>query len=115
MKQYYEAHVTMEGDPKLIRPLVEALSWKFSCIDGDINLGDGVKCYATRQFNATKNSPEGMVAILNAVADTLATNVKVLRRKVELVIYDDRSSTVRCDGACYECHVDAEPEEGVVS
>ncbi len=103
MKNYYEAHITMEGDPQKLRPVVESVGWKFSCIEGDINLGDGVKCYATRQFNA-RVGDERIVQILNGTADGLASVAKVLRRKVELVIYDDRSSLVRpCDGACPEC------------
>lgn len=106
-KSYYEAHVTMTGDRDRLRHLTKALSWKFSAIDGDINLGDGVKMYATRQFNA-RLGDEAVVAELNEIADTLeAGGAAVLRRKVERVIYDDRSSLVKpCDGGCIECHLD---------
>lgn len=106
-KSYYEAHVTILADPDIAKPIIESLKWKFSAIDGDINFGDGVKCYATRQFNA-KISQEEMVKTLHNVADEIEANgLNVIRRKVELVIYDDRSSLVRpCSGGCIECHID---------
>lgn len=106
MKQsYYEAHVTMLGDPAALRPLVEKIKWKFSCIDGDINLGDGVKCYATRQFNKRLGDHGATRELLAAALYLLRAGAVVLRRKVETVIYDDRTETVRalCDGGCLEC------------
>ncbi len=103
---YFECHVTVEGDPVQIRPHVEAVKWKFSAIDGDINLGDGIKCYATRQFNRRLETRE-VEENLFAMAEILVkAGFKVLRRKVEMVIFDDRSSTVRCTGGCVECHLD---------
>ncbi len=100
MKKYFEAHVTMIGDAAMIRPLVEATKWKFSAIDGDINLGEGVKCYATRQFNL-KIGESKALTILHETADSLVMkNVNVIRRKIEIVIYDDRQGV--CTGACPE-------------
>jgi hypothetical protein len=112
-KTYYEAHVTMLGQPNDLAPIVRETGWRFSAIDGDANLGDGVKCYATRQFNSRIPQDE-MVRILHATADDLVEKgAQVLRRKVEIVIYDDRSALVRpCSGGCVECHADDLPEYG---
>lgn len=110
MTSYYETHITIEAlpfDKSRIKRLVELIGWKFSAIEGDIVLGDGVKYYATMHFNA--RLPENdVVKMLTDAADYLtAKMVKVVRRKVEKVIYDDRSSKVKpCDGACVECHLD---------
>ena len=102
MKEYWEAHVTMLGEPAKIKPLVEECLWKFSCIDGDINLGDGVKCYATRQYRGDL-SKEHIAFLLQVMAEHLSLDgIKILRRKVERVVYDDRTKGV-CDGGCHEC------------
>ncbi len=103
-KQYYECHITMLGDSVVLKALVKThTNWKFSAIDGDPTLGAGIKCYATRHFNA-KFPDETVLKFLHETADILeAAGANVIRRKVERVLYDDRSSTVRlgsCNGAC---------------
>jgi hypothetical protein len=107
-KSYYECHITLEGDPSIIKPIVEDdLRWKFSAIDGDIVLGSGVKCYATKHYN-TKIPEKDIMYLLFLAAEHLEFfKIKVLRRKIEKVIFDDRSSKVKpCDGGCIECHLD---------
>lgn len=105
MKNYYEAHVTFLGERERAKRLVEHIGWKFSAIDGDSNLGEGVKLYATTQLNSKKLSQQQAVDRLVQAAGALEREgFSVLRRKVELVIFDDRSSLVRpCDGMCPEC------------
>lgn len=107
-KTYYEAHVTFRSgddfrsEPRLQR-IVEGRKWKFSAISGDANLGPGRKLYATRQF-PTRVGTERVIRELHCVADALAqAGAEVLRRKVEEVIFDDRSEKVQCLGGCQEC------------
>lgn len=103
MKEYYEAHITMLGDKDKIRPIVEKVGWKFSCIDGDPVLGEGIKCYATTFFN-TRIGKDNALANLDIAANLIEEhNIEITRRKIELVIYDTKSSKVDCDGACTEC------------
>src|SRR5690348_2491124 len=103
---YYECHVTLLGDPSTIKPCVERLRWRFSCIDGDPVLGDGIKCYATRHFHV-RHGHSGVQAQLFAAAEQLqAWGLSVVRRKVELVVFDSRSVKVQCTGGCPECHLD---------
>ncbi len=96
MKDYYECHVTIESkDPIYTELQVNSLGWKYSSIDGDPVLGKGVKCYATKQFNATKNKLEEVIAFVHFAADSIdGETSKVLRRKVELVVYDDRAPRI---------------------
>lgn len=103
---YYECRITMEGSREFLEPLVRETGWKFSAIDGDPTLGYGVKCYATMHYNAKRSEFE-VLGLLNKTADRLiADGAYVIRRKVERVIHDDKSSTVRCDGLCPECHIE---------
>lgn len=108
-KQYYECHVTMDGDKELCEIACNDIGWKFSAIDGDPVLGKGVKCYATKHFNY-KLEEEVVLEILKQAAEEIhLMGIKVTRRKVERVLFDDRSSAVKldaCNGACPECHLD---------
>lgn len=105
--RYYELHITMDGDRDNARRATDAVGWKFSAIDGDIVLGAGTKMYATHHLNP-RLSPEDAKRQLIDVAHYIEhRGVTVLRRKVELVIFDDRSSKVdACTGGCVECHLD---------
>tara|TARA_R110002096_G_scaffold192856_3_gene374602 strand:- start:312 stop:614 length:303 start_codon:yes stop_codon:yes gene_type:complete len=92
MKQYYECHVTfmasVEDDSCRMGPAL--MGWKFSQIDGDPVLGAGVKSYFTRQFK--ESIPlDSVRAEVDQVAEVLIVEgYEVLRRKVELVVYDSK-------------------------
>lgn len=90
MKQYYECHITMVGDSEKIKKETENGGWKFSRIEGDPTLGDGVKCYATKHYNK-KYHPEHITKALELTASQIAwlTDAKILRTKIELVVYDN--------------------------
>ena len=82
----------MEGDPNRIESTLENTSWKFSKIDGDPKLGRGVKCYATKQYNM-KISQEFIVSAMNTISTAIqgATGCVILRKKIELVVFDERN------------------------
>lgn len=94
MKQYYECHVTFlaNGNGGLLQAqkVVQVMGWTFSKIDGDILYGGGIKCYATHHFNKRVKLPVVQLCV-EEVGDVLADGgFKVLREKIELVIYDKR-------------------------
>lgn len=102
---YYECHVTFLPAPTTKQHIIEHLEdrgWRFSAIDGDIVEGAGVKWYATRHYNIDMPH-EAVMQRLFALADWLtAAGVEVTRRKIEHVIYDDRSNKI-CPPSCVEC------------
>lgn len=106
MTSYYECHVTLIcGCPfssDELKKKIEAYGWRFSRIDGDIVEGDGVKCYATRHFKSYLPVSTVVNAVISLAALLSACGYTVTRRKVEHVIYDDRSSKV-CPEDCIEC------------
>lgn len=94
MVQYYECHITLDGDREQLQSDVEAINWKFSAIDGDPVLGAGVKCYATKHYNERLGQRDVVNLLLDAGNKLKKRGVTVTRQKVELVIYDDRSTKV---------------------
>ena len=96
MQEYYECHVTVQPDEQCptrktnIKRLVEQVNWTFSSIDGDPDFGAGIKCYATFHFHKTTKQ-ERIIEKMEALADQLKSHGhKVLRTKIELVVYDNR-------------------------
>lgn len=88
--QYYECHVTMIGDAVNIENSVSKIGWKFSKIDGDPILGEGIKCYATKHYPA-KLEANDVVHLVQEVSSVLKNKGhNILRDKVELVIYDSK-------------------------
>lgn len=93
MKEYYECHITMLARDFAVAEMVtKTTGWTFSKIDGDPDLGEGVKCYATKHFNCDRMTKEEVIGALNDAAHLIACSmIEVIRRKVERVIYDDRT------------------------
>lgn len=95
---YYECHITILGDPNLIRPVVEDIKWKFSYINGDPTLGNGIRCYATALFS-DKLSVYKVKQFINSTAAELKNKgLTIVRQKIEKTLYDERTDT--CDGNC---------------
>lgn len=94
MTQYYECHITIEGDKAAVEQAVAAVGWKFSAIDGDPSLGEGIKCYATMHYNSRIPVYEIIDTVNSAANNLRSRGIKVVREKVELVVYDTRSKSV---------------------
>lgn len=94
MTQYYECHITVEGNKELAEHCIAAFGWKFSAIDGDPSLGDGVKCYATIHYNNRVPLVEVIDRVQSAAKKLRNDGLNVVREKVEMVVYDTRSKSV---------------------
>lgn len=88
--RYYECHITCLGSVDEVAPAVEQIGWTFSAIDGDPELGPGVKCYATRQFNERLGLDGAVMEVSEAARKLRAMRVTITREKVEHVVYDRR-------------------------
>lgn len=91
MTPYYECHITFEADKR--RPLVDivkSIGWKFSCIDGDPSMGMGIRCYATHHFNGGHGIKDVVITMEKTAEHLAANRCKVIRQKVELVVYDTK-------------------------
>lgn len=89
----YECHITIEQRDSESRTYIEMqvtkrYGWRFSAIDGDPVLGAGVKCYATRHFGDALNIDEVMEELDIAAYALENAGLKVIRKKIELIIFD---------------------------
>lgn len=95
-KEYYECHITIASTvPDDVQKKVKEIGWLFSAIDGDPNLGPGVKCYATRQFPDRIPLVE-VERYLREAAQCLKWDGFAIRRlKIERVLLDERLGVSR--------------------
>lgn len=92
---YYEAHITMDVIPDLaaLQIMLSSYAWHYSCIDGDEVMGKHKLHYATRSFDGGW-ALEDVKAAVNAMAGMLLEHrCRVIRRKVEMVVWDERTVT----------------------
>lgn len=88
-KKNFECHITIVPDrlKTTIREIVEARGWKFSCIEGDPDLGNSTFCYATRWFDEADHA----VTMVHMFKDQfIKEGLSVVRVKVEHIINDSR-------------------------
>lgn len=88
---YYELHITFNGYcPVEDKRCVEKVGWKYSKIDGDPKLGDGVKSYATKHL-PSRAGIQGVHLELKTAMWNLALvyGLKPIRAKIELVQFDE--------------------------
>lgn len=83
---YYECHVTYLDNAT---DTLNYPGWKPSRIDGDPILGDGVKSYFTKHYSARISMDDMKNELAEVVKFLLTNNKKVLRSKIELVVYDN--------------------------
>lgn len=88
---YYKCHITL-AKQECVSPIqaIEALGWKYSAIDGDPDLGEGLLEYATTHY-----LPDWVVTdVIDEMAKVTEVLTicghRVIRQKVELVIYDTK-------------------------
>lgn len=86
----YECHLTMSPVQTRDKYTVEGMGLSYSQIDNDPDLGKGSRAYAT--FHR-----DGSIDMCQVIADLekynnylLEAGAKVIRRKIEVVIYDRR-------------------------
>jgi hypothetical protein len=93
MRKYFECHITFLGTKEDKKLIEKDLKWKFSIIDGDPVLGAGVKCYATKHYPWHKNSEDVKEEVLEVGKKLRDLNKKVLRKKIEMVIWDTKQNS----------------------
>lgn len=94
-KPYYEVHITMEdGHGAALRDrikyLLSSYNWKYSRIDGDPILGDGVKQYATRHYHRRTQMEYVRMQLDLMHLDLERIGAIVVRKKIEAVLVDEK-------------------------
>lgn len=89
MLKLYECHITVNKtkSEKLFKDLAKEYKWKTSAIDGDPVLGNNVYFYFTTyddDFDRMRGRMENFVDVLQG------TGTKVVRKKIEKIVYDER-------------------------
>lgn len=95
MTEHFEAHVTMPWSPEKIafyKRIADEEGWKVSWIDGDPVLGEKRFFYFTRH----ETSHMRIFVAMEELVWTLGEG-NVLRRKVEKIIFDDKTGIGLCD------------------
>ncbi len=88
----FECHVTVSADPQInsrgfLELTAKTFGWKTSVIDGDAVLGQYPYFYFTKHNKDFKEIFDQM----EYLDVTLTSNdVKVIRKKIELIIYDTK-------------------------
>lgn len=89
--KYYECHITFTNTTEISPDKYRTeTGWIFSKIDGDPNLGTGVKSYLTKQYSARTLYTDLLREIAKAEKILLTLGAQILRDKIEAVVYDSR-------------------------
>lgn len=87
---YWECHITLKDKQSAKNCVEKVIGWKHSQIDGDPQLGDGVKQYATKNFKPTMSVEEVLHELQGSARCLRNWGFPVLREKIELVMYDTK-------------------------
>lgn len=84
----FEIHITLGNDFRPDSAILKHFNtWKYSCIDGDPLLGKGKKHYLTTH---RKTRPNAVAAITTMVDILEEYSYKILRVKIEAIVYDTK-------------------------
>lgn len=85
MKDDFECHITLPASTENFLKSAYPLGWKFSMIDGDPTLGDGVKCYLTCH---SSNYDEIKLKMRTALIYLAERYIPFIRAKIEQTVFD---------------------------
>ncbi len=92
----YECHITCSRiDSNKVLKIAEETKWKFSAIDGDPIMGKEPYCYLTQYCSDPKDLYDSMKLVCRLLT---SYDVKVLREKIEQIIYDTKTGVDELGG-----------------
>lgn len=89
--ELYEIHITLDITPEQevqANKIANYYGWKTSKIDRDPILGEGIKFYYTKYSDSEHKAYNFINTVLDAIG--YQTNFKILRTKIEKIVYDRR-------------------------